>query len=215
MIKSEYIDITALRNFFVSGYDDLFNKTYISKKYLRYGTSIGTTKTANIEPLYAAVSHIQYKLKSLKRPVLTWWYIQHIIIAFLKSGIQQEVFLNQQNFMTFVNVIKNTLTDQGNKAFSESDIITVLDILLANQNDAIFQDILKSPLYKYSISPAPTNPETIDIVKPIEIVKPDGSKEIVYPAKIQDSKMGYIGIAGIALAALFLMKNKKGRKKKR
>lgn len=217
MISSNYIDITELRNFFQNNFDESFNKNYVTKKYLRYGLNTGLMKTGNIEPLYAAVSHVQYISKGLKKPVITWWYIQHIIVAYIRASIQRSEILNSSNFNSFVQGLRMIKTDQGQIAFKESDIIQVLSII--QNSDSIFQNIIKTPLViikqPESVIVKPVEPVVIPDNKTIEINKPEEKTPVIIPGKAESNMSMYL-IGGVgALVGLMLMKNKKGKKKRR
>lgn len=192
MIKAEYIDITTLRNFF-NQIEKTFTDLYLTKKNLTYGLSTGVTKTGTIEPLYAGVSQIQYLLKKSGSRVITWWTVQHILVAYIKLCIEKK------NIGFYTSDIKQVLTDQGKPALPESDIILVLNTLTANYKDDLLKDIYKSPLINFKSD------------KPADLIS-DKDSESFFSRNMFKIITG--GVAGLMVLS-FVKNINKNKKKKR
>lgn len=137
MIEKKYCDITELRNFYQGAYETLFINNLVNKRVLEFGLADGSIKRSTIEPIFAITSQMQYHLKRAGVTVVSWWYMQHIVLAYLREVMRQGKTVTSANYLDFLQPISQVKTDQGGTAFSGSDIIQTLQTLAKFNSDPL------------------------------------------------------------------------------
>ncbi len=196
MIDTRYIDkIDTLQNFYnSSNIYSPFTSVFLQKASRTYGLASGATRTESITLFEAIISQIQYKLKQSGVTMVTWWYVQHILLSYMLFSYQASELVTPDNYSAFVEKIKPVAS------FEEWQILQVLQALYKNRTDSLIQ-------YAYN---------------PLQVFKSGGtSGGIVNPSNViptggqtttkDNSKMFIIGAI---LAGGFLLMNK-GKKKGR
>lgn len=225
MIDKKYIDITELRNWFQVYAEDDFISKLATKVKSTFGMADGTTKTASMEPLFAATSQLQYYCKKNKVTIVSWWYVQHIILAYIRQALIQGKTVDSSNYQSFVTPIMATLTDQGDIAFKEVYVVQTLQGLYKYKHDEIIGKV-----YNFVITPqsnggsqSDNTPEIIvpsdtninnnsnnNAVVPSNQVNPP----VINPDNINNetSGMNPMLIGGAVLAIIYMLTKKNKRK---
>lgn len=225
MIDKKYIDITELRNWFQTYAEYDFNSKLATKVKTTFGQADGTTKTALIESIFAVTSQVQYYCKKNKVTIVSWWPLQHIILAYLRQALIQGRVVDSSNYQSFVAPIMATKTDQGDTAFKEVYVLQTLQALYKFRHDEII-----SRVYNFSIAPqneggSQSNVKPEIIIPSDTVINNNSSNNAVVPSgqinppvitpdslNQESSGMNPMLIGGAVLAILYMLTKKNKRK---
>lgn len=147
MIDAKYIDHSGLRNeYSVTPIKEFFEGFYLQDVTMSIGTHTGSVSVRKMERLFAIVSQIQYYLKMSGASMVTWWYVQHILLAYMSytmaTGLQsldESHCVNPDNYDKFIRVISGYKNSSGQTLFTEKEILQVLQTLYKYRNDQIIR----------------------------------------------------------------------------